>query len=71
MFFLLHFWGVNNMYWESEGGEFLYPWRKGEPATPSFSLKFYFIHGCSNNEKTVITCLKTYDAHTFYKKAVV
>ena len=29
MFFPLHFWGVNNMYWESEGGEFLHPWRKG------------------------------------------
>ena len=29
VFFPLHFWGVNNMYWESEGGEFLYPWRKG------------------------------------------
>ena len=30
MFFPLHFLGVNNMYWESERGEFLHPWRKGE-----------------------------------------
>ena len=34
MFFPLHFWGVNNMYWESEGGEFLHPWRKGAVEVP-------------------------------------
>ena len=39
MFFPLHFWGVNNMYWESEGGEFLHPWRKGGLAGGSSSIK--------------------------------
>ena len=39
MFFPLHFWGVNNMYWESEGGKFLHPWRKGGTRVHRCSLK--------------------------------
>ena len=47
MFFPLHFWGVNNMYWESERGEFLHPWRKGDIAgkphyiSPSLSYPYH------------------------------